>query len=318
MQQAHAYRTSPHRYTQDVMDAIGLLWYTRPMLKRLPMMGLYLIFSAFTACSTGPDLDLLLHESERGSVYLERIPDRSFRAAHPIRIKAEVLARVLEGTRVRDQQGVLQELLAGKPDEFRAFSDKDVSYLAPLLAEGLSHAASDQQITFRVIQTAESRSTAKSGFGAEAQATHLSTSGSIYAYGQSLYLTLHQFRHPLGAVATTNPQRGLPNNTSLAGRVVTFSPEAAQTPESDRHGRTTASTLVIDYERLASFSLSPLPTTHPEPVSAPASVGSTQPSDPDASRESSEIETLRKELQDIKRQLGEQEADRKKSLPRVP
>ena len=45
------------------------------------LIGITLTLSA---CATGPELDLTIHESDGGAVYVERIPDRSFRAAHPI------------------------------------------------------------------------------------------------------------------------------------------------------------------------------------------------------------------------------------------
>ena len=55
------------------------------------------------------------------------------------------------------------------------FTVEDVECLAPCLVEGLTRAASDQQVGFRVVQT-----------GAPAE----STKGSLYAYGRSLYLNL--------------------------------------------------------------------------------------------------------------------------------
>ena len=56
----------------------------------------------------------------------------------------------------KDGQGVLGKLAGGadKPEAVRAFGDEDVEYLAPLLVEGLTRAASDQQVGFRVIHIA--------------------------------------------------------------------------------------------------------------------------------------------------------------------
>ena len=50
---------------------------------RLALVLLIGIPLALSACAAGPELDLTIHESERGAVYVERIPDRSFHAAHP-------------------------------------------------------------------------------------------------------------------------------------------------------------------------------------------------------------------------------------------
>jgi len=81
-----------------------------------------------------------------------------------------LMARVLSGVVVKENRGFFIDMVAGKPEAVRVFRDKAVDYLAPLLVEGLTRAASDQQVGFRVVQT---------GTPAE------STKGSLYAYGRS-------------------------------------------------------------------------------------------------------------------------------------
>ena len=95
---------------------------------------------------------MTLHESDRGSVYLERISDRSFQAAHPITLSADTMARILRGVVVKESRGFLGILVATKPEAVRAFRDEDVEFLTPLLVEGLTRAAADQQVGFRVVQ----------------------------------------------------------------------------------------------------------------------------------------------------------------------
>jgi len=73
-------------------------------------------------------------------------------------------------------------LVAGKPEAVRALRDEDIEYLAPLLVEGLTRAASDQQVGFSVVQT---RTPTKS------------TTGSLYAYGRSLPKLSSLFLSPL-------------------------------------------------------------------------------------------------------------------------
>src|SRR5262245_32483928 len=106
---------------------------------------------SLSACAMGPELDLKIHESDRGAVYLERIPDRSFRAAHPIALSEDTLSRVLRGVGVKEDRGPFGNLIIGRPEAVRAFRDEDIQFLAPFLAEGLTRAASDQQVGFRVI-----------------------------------------------------------------------------------------------------------------------------------------------------------------------
>ena len=135
------------------------------------LIGIALTLSA---CATGPELDLTIHESDRGAVYVERIPDRSFRAAHPITLSVNTMARVLRGVAVKEDRGPFGNIIVGRPGAVPAFRDEDIQFLAPLLAEGLARAASDQQVGFRVIRP---------GMNDLAK-------GSLYAYGRSLYLTV--------------------------------------------------------------------------------------------------------------------------------
>jgi hypothetical protein len=190
---------------------------------RLALVLLTGITLALSACASSPDLDLTIHESERGAVYVERFPDLSFQAAHPITLSADTMARVLRGVVVKKDRGLLGYLVAGKPEAVRAFRDEDVEYLAPLLAEGLTRAASDQQVGFRVVQT-----------GAPAE----STKGSLYAYGRSLYLTLPWL------ITMPQVRAGGPAGSPT----ILFIPESAIRPDSYRNARSTDATLVIDYD----------------------------------------------------------------------
>jgi hypothetical protein len=197
------------------------------------LSGITLILSA---CATGPDVDLTIHESDRGAVYVERIPDRSFQAAHPITLSTDTMARVLRGVVVEENRELLGGLILGKPEATRAFRDEDVQFLAPLLVEGLTRAASDQKVAFRVVQT---------GMPWE------STTGSIYAYKQSLYLTMPWLiplsRYEGGGQA--------PPPTIL------FFPESARRPDNYRDERPAESTLIIDYALLASLPADSVDTT---------------------------------------------------------
>ena len=269
---------------------------------RLALVLLTGITLALSACATGPELDLTIQESERGAVYLERVSDRSFQAAHPITLSADTMAQILRGVVVKENRGFLQDLVAGKPAAVRAFGDEDVEYLAPLLVEGLTKAASDQQVGFRVVHT-----------GAPAE----STKGSLYAYGRSLYLTLP------GLIAVSRLGQGPTRSTTIL-----FIPESAKRPDSYRDSRSTDATLVIDYELLARLPAAPDTAVRPvpQPAAAPTTGIPTEPlkeSSPAIEQKTQrdvELESLRKEVQDIKRQLAEQNADRspskKKLLPK--
>jgi len=259
-------------------------------------IGLLLVTSA---CSTGPELDLTLHETDRGAVYLERISDRSLHAAHPVTLSADTMARVLRGVVVKENRGFLGNLVGGKAVAVRALGDEDVEYLAPLLVEGLTRAASDQQVGFRIGQT-----------GATAE----SRKGSLYAYRQSLYLTLPWL------ITVSRYGAGGPTLSPT----ILFIPETAKRPDSYRDGGSTESTLVIDYALLATLpanASAPPSSVIPSDGPAVTTGQSTAPSQTLQQRSvsrDSELDDLKKELQEIKRQLAEQEADRNAQKQKGP
>lgn len=268
---------------------------------------------AVSACAIGPELDVTIHESERGAVYVERIPDRSFHASHPIALSADTMARVLRGVVVTDSRGPLANLVAGKPEDVRAFRDEDVEYLAPLLVEGLSRAASDQQVGFNVVQISAPISPQSGGVAFCFDSVRMPgnclseqpylTEGSLHAYGRSLYLTLTEYRHRLKPGETINKT----DATGLGNRTVHFVPESAKRPDSYRNARSTDATLVIDYDLLATMPAAPdIRSTDALPPTPVKGVSSQRDTDLDA---------LRKELEGIKKKLEEQEAERTRSAP---
>jgi hypothetical protein len=206
---------------------------------RLLLMTGLLLFTS--ACSTRSELDFTLHETDRGAVYLERISDRSFNAAHPITLSEDTMARVLRGVAVKENRDLLGGLILGQPQAIQAFRDEDVQFLAPLLVEGLTRAASDQKVGFRVVQT---------GMPWE------STTGSVYIYGRSLYLTI-PWLIPLSRYGGDGQAQPPPT--------LLFFPESAKRPNSDHDARSGESTLIIDYAILASFPTDALGTTRSHP-----------------------------------------------------
>ena len=289
------------------------------MPARRPITTAFLVALLFPGCSTGPEPVIKIDESPQGAVYLKRISDRSFQAAHPITIDPSTIALALSGIVIRDNQEALQNRV-GTADARRAFSGSEVGYLAPLITEGLRRAASDQQVEFTVRQVGQPGLSEQGGAGVGSEPPtsvqpRESTNGVLNAYGRSLYVTLTRYRSR--EEPTTNmANRKVSDATGLANRTVWFLPEAAKRPESYLDARSTGHTLVIDWELLAML---------PEASSIPASAQST-PVPPQATngvnaepvRKDAEIEALRKELQEIKKQLAEQQAERTRTQPQHP
>ena len=227
----------------------------------------------------------------------------------------------MSGIVIRDNQGSLQNHV-GTADTRRAFSGSEVGYLAPLITEALRRAASDQQVEFTVRQVGQPGLSERAGAGVGSEPPmsvqpRESTTGILYAYGRSVYVTLTRYRSREGSATTMNmANRKISDATGLANRTVSFLPEAAKRPESYLDARSTGHTLVIDWELLAML---------PEASSVPASAQSA-PAPPQATnglnaepvRKDAEIEALRKELQEIKKQLAEQQAERARSQPQRP
>jgi hypothetical protein len=234
-----------------------------------------------SACSSGSELETKIDESPQGAVYLIRITDPSFQAAHPIKIDPGTIALVLSGILIRDSEGA-------SPDVRRAFSGSEVGYLAPLISDGLRRATSDQQVGFRVER------------GSPRESAVL----VLYAYGRSLYVKLLPYR-------STNE-----TGTGLANRTVSFIPEAAKRPDSFLDARSMNNTLVIDYELLAM-----LPPASNVPVSTQSAAAPALPQAANGGKvepvgKDAEIEELRRELREIKKQLADQEAERARSQPK--
>ena len=294
--------------------------------------ALGLVFAVFvTACSSGPQLDVTIQQSARSGVYLERIPTRQFQATHPIRLAPELIARSLQGVQIEDGKGLLQSLSAQQNRTLSVFSQDDIALLTPAIAEGLSQAAPDQQVVFRVVQNEHFEGRDKTGAGvgsgtAPQRNQESTTSGKLFVYGRSLYLTIHQFRHHTESPDTINmPNRRLPEPTGLRNRTVLFMPQTALRPDiyappfAAEEGLTT---LVIDYDALAKTptaavplppaisdstpAITPAQALTPQPANTPPLHDDVQQIKDRMKQKEREVEEMRRELDEIKRQLGNQ------------
>jgi hypothetical protein len=113
-------------------------------------------------------------------------------------------------------------------------------------------------------------------------------------------VTLTEFRHRLEPGETNNKTAPrMSNSNGLANRTVYFVPESA--------ARSTDATLVIDYDLLATM-----------PAASDMQPTSAQPPIPvkgEPTQRNTDVDELRKELQDIKKKLAEQETERSRSKP---
>lgn len=274
------------------------------------------------ACSTTNQNAKVLFEDQRGTVSLQPIPDESIQASHPINLDPTILAKVLKGIEVQDQERGIQRILTGPSASVPVFSDAQIQFLAPLLAEGLRTATADQRIEYRVVTTVE-------GSMLESSITE-TTSGSLYAYGRQLFVILSQYRYsPIRAnlkLGDMSYRSRPPDSSGLRNRLLLFTPSAAERSDAfdpPTGGKSTDRYIAVDYQMLqqapaatATGQIAPQMGASPLPESpGGASASESQARTTEALAQ--EVEALRKELQSVQQQLGNQptKPDRLKKKP---
>ena len=276
-----------------------------------PSIFLALLCVIGTACSTTAPTGKILFEDPRGTVSLQAMADQSIQATQPITLEPTLIAQILKGMTVQDQERGIQRLLAGRSSPVPVFSDDQIQFLAPLLAEGLRTAAPTERVAYRV-------QTTHPGSMLESSITE-TTAGSLYAYGRQLYVILSQYRYaPTRANLNVNDtayRMSRPDSSGLRDRILFFTSSAALRSNAFDPPTGKESTdrfLAIDYQLLQQA-----PTAATAEQTAPqtgtsltpgSSVGAGASESQARSTEalSQEVEALRKELQSVQQQLGNQ------------
>jgi hypothetical protein len=267
-----------------------------------------------TACSTTDQNTKILFEDPRGTVSLQTMSDRSIQATHPINLEPNLLAKILRGIEIQNQEHGVQKFLAGASSPVPVFSDDQIRFLAPLLADGLRTAAPDQRIEYRVQTTHE-------GSMLESSTTE-TTAGSLYVYGRSLYVILSQYRYsPTRTNLTTAGDMAYrsrpPDSSGLLNRVVLFTPSDADRSDSfdpPEGGKSTDRFVAIDYQMLrhapataTTEKATPQMDRVTSPMrESPAGTGASEAPAPTTEALAQEVEALRKELQSVQKQLDSQ------------
>jgi len=267
-----------------------------------------------------------LYQDAGVTVWLESFPDTAFHATHPISIDPSLLVRLLQGVQVREDQRLLQTLMAGPSSAIRAFSDEQAAALAPPLARALTTATPDLLVRFQVT---DSRAPVSEP-----------TAGRLYAYGRSLYVSLTRARIAAERPSTdTKPGRELPDPSGLQGYKVGFFPqEALRADVLAEHeaswGWPLSRTVVIDYVYLAGQPASGAPRSPADkvqrdapsldPIAQPDRAGERPvPTSQEGQmlrdlviQKDLEIEALKKELAAMRRRLPEQAPPRGTPAPK--
>ncbi|HKR79203.1 MAG TPA: hypothetical protein VJR69_05820 [Nitrospira sp.] len=292
---------------------------TQPLVRRLSLVVGILMLAL--GCAHAPEVDTILHEAPRGSVYLERIPERGFKAAHPVAIEEGLIARTLHGVVVTERKTALQTAFSKPSDVTRAFSDEDVKFLAPYLAAALRQAAMDQQVGFKVFSYPSGLSySSKSGAGVGSSDPLLSnsslletTSGHLLAQDRWLYLTVTEYKKRPEQPDTINmANRRLPDQTGQADKELAFEPKEALKPNGKPgfFGGSSDTVFVIDYQQLARMPVGepPVPVSEKRASEPNVEPGAKEQDikqiKEDMKKKDAEIENLKKEMEEIRRDMG--------------
>jgi hypothetical protein len=252
--------------------------------------------------------------------------DRSIQATHPVNLEPNLLAKILRGIEIQDQEHFIQRFLAGQSPPVPVFSDDQIRFLAPLLAEGLRTATPDQRIEYRV------QTTHKGSF-LESSTTE-TTAGSFYAYGRLLFVILSQYRYsPTRTNLTTAGDMAYrsrpPDSSGLLNRIVLFTPSDAQRSDAfdpPEGGKPTDRFLAIDYQLLqhppaAASTEKATPQTDrvtSPTLESPAGTGASEAPAHTTEALAQEVETLRKELQSVQKQLDSQTTKQNSKKRKTP
>jgi hypothetical protein len=302
--------------------------FTVPLISIL----LALLCLVGTACGiTGPT-GKILFDDPRGTVSLQTISDRSIQANHPINLEPALLAQLLKGIEISDQDlghnhvTGFQSVVIGPYPSVPVFSEDQIQFLAPLLAEGLRAAAPDQSVEYRVL--------AKYKRSALESPTTETTAGSLYAHGRQLYVTLSQYRYNqmamnMNMLDSFGRERTI-DYSGLRDRTLLFTPKAAQRVDSfdpPIRGKKTDRFLAIDYQLLQQAS-PPVATTEQtaprmesvaEPIRKPLP-GTSASEAPSRTTEDlgQEVEALRKQLESVQKQLDSQTTEQDSPKQNTP
>ena len=267
-----------------------------------------------TACSTTAPTGTILFEDPRGSVSLQTFSNPSIQASHPINLEPALLAQLLRGLEI-DDGGVgahhvksMQSSITGAVAISPLFSEDQVQFLAPLLAEGLRKATPNESVEYRVVTTHEP----SNRFQAPITET---TSGSLYGYGRQLYVILSQYRYNLMLTRISQEQV---DYSSLRWRTLRFTPKAAlraDSPNPPTMEKSTDRFVAVDYQ-LLDQAWRALATKRDaalqvggsaEPVGeSPEATRAAEAQARHAEALAQEVDTLKQELESIKKQLGSQ------------
>ena len=274
-------------------------------IKRFITCCLLMAGSSLSSCAGAPP-PILVHEGAYDVVMLEP-RSREAQPRHPVTIEPGVMAAVLHGLYMEQDDRLLQRLLSGRTPPVAVFPDDQSVAVARYLVQALAQATSAQQVSVR--------------FKAPRSQGEETTQGVLYCASPYLYFTLQQFDDGHSHGSDAKPGRQLPNS-GQGSRLVFHGP----TNEIHLAERSSPMSLRINYveleralslraatDEVSKAPLSSLPLTPAAPAfeGRPRSPGSPQMSSLNELivRKDLEIESLREEIRTLRESLERQQSE---------
>ncbi|MBX3331007.1 MAG: hypothetical protein KF722_11430 [Nitrospira sp.] len=181
-------------------------------IARLILLSGISLLLGLVGCQIRPFQTVALHDDPSRLVRLEVNPTVGRSHSHPADITTDEMAAVLSGVMIEESRS-----MSPLPSRHPAFDPTEVSFFAPLFAQGLRVATSEEIVTF----TQTTKQTAI------INTVHKVTSGGIFIDGNELHFVLGNYRSPTNYAS--DPGIG----ATLDGRSAPLKPIAPQQPKLD-------------------------------------------------------------------------------------
>ena len=273
-------------------------------------------------CSWTPQVETVLHDTTEGYVSLRTLTDETVRVSHPAEISDAVLTRIFQGLQKQQNVRLLQTFVTGTPEPTTIFSPSQITFLTPLVKEALAQATKEEEVYFRLTNI---------------DGSNPSVEGSLFIYSSNLMFTLHP-KVPLGSGKNRPSTKSSKSGLGKSNFSLTFHPKEAlstdEFPQVPRLKPFNSHAVLINISKLEKMSAN-LGTPHqeattskptlsqdsmttsppPSPPFTPTKSQTPKFIKPDASsthhntEDSNLIQQLQKQMDALKKQLGEQKAE---------
>lgn len=226
---------------------IGMMKKDMHMKKRFGA-GLLIVLAVchlWVGC-LGSGIRTTIHDDPQSQVYLEWIPNESFRATHPAEVSQAIIEHILKGIMVQQPSGVIDTLLKQESERTRVFSEEDVEQLKRHLVSALTQVTPEEQVVFKRKYSSDS--------------LEGETAGTLHIKDGLIFFTLTQYAQKEDGPTITfyKGNREIPDPSGLRNLQVSFVPDTAWRQDIEknhsRNGRNSPKVLALDYKILVGLS----------------------------------------------------------------